>query len=396
MTLLLIFAATLFVAALLSGLARRTVLSTAVLFLVVGFVLGSPALGVLDVRPDDRLVEVLAELALFSVLFTDGMRAGIHDLRDVWRLPGRALLLGMPLTLGLIALLGHFLLGLGWIEAALLGAALSPTDPVFAHAIIGRDNVPFRLRQLLNVESGLNDGLALPVVLIGIQLLQPGGQTITRTLTDLVLGVVVGVGVPAAMLLTERYLLPVSKTERYKPLSTVALGLLVLAIAYPTRVNLFLAAFTAGVTTVSLNRQASTAFRPFGEITTELLKLLALLMFGALISLELLTGSFAAAEYLFIVLVVVAARPLALLVALYRAGLSRHEWLAAAWFGPKGFASMVYGLIIVNSGIDQGSYLFHLIALTVGLSIVAHSSTDVPVARWFRAEEEKAEPQPRA
>ena len=108
---------------------------------------------------------MIAELALFSVLYTDGMRAPVRDLVSAWRLPGRALLLGLPLTLLGTALLARYVVGLSWAESILIGAALSPTDPVFAAAIVGREGIPSRLRFLLNVESGLNDGLALAIAL---------------------------------------------------------------------------------------------------------------------------------------------------------------------------------------------------------------------------------------
>jgi len=164
--LLLSFAVLLLIGVLISERAHRTVLSTAVLFLVGGFLLGPGALNIVSVSAGDPIVGGLAELALFSVLFTDGMRVGFRDLRSAWRLPGRALLLGLPLTLGLTAVFAHYIVGLPWLESFLLGAILAPTDPVFAAAIVGREEVPGRLRHLLNVESGVNDGLALPIVLI--------------------------------------------------------------------------------------------------------------------------------------------------------------------------------------------------------------------------------------
>ncbi|HEY0699137.1 MAG TPA: cation:proton antiporter, partial [Micromonospora sp.] len=140
--LLFAFAAVLLLAVLLSSLAHRTILSTAVLFLAAGFVLGSEATGVLDVTPGSPIVASLAELALFAVLFTDGMRVGWADLRSAWRLPGRALGWGLPLTLLVTALLAHFVAGLDWPESLLLGAILAPTDPVFAAALVGNDRVP--------------------------------------------------------------------------------------------------------------------------------------------------------------------------------------------------------------------------------------------------------------
>ncbi|MGO1384371.1 MAG: cation:proton antiporter domain-containing protein, partial [Arachnia sp.] len=164
--LLLCFAGLLLIAALVSNRADRTILSTSVLFLMGGILLGSGALGVIDISPEDDTVGLLAELALFAVLFTDGMKAGWRDLRSAWRLPGRALLLGLPLTLILTALLARFIIGLDWPTSLLVGAILSPTDPVFASALVGNKKVPQRLRHLLNVESGINDGLALPFVII--------------------------------------------------------------------------------------------------------------------------------------------------------------------------------------------------------------------------------------
>src|SRR5665648_891766 len=137
--LLLCFAALLLVAVLISERANRTVLSTAVLFLLGGFVLGKGMLGVIDIRTGDPLVAGLAELALFSVLFTDGMRVGVADLRSAWRLPGRALLLGLPLTLVITAAAAHYVAGLPWLHSFLMGAILAPTDPVFAAAIVGRE-----------------------------------------------------------------------------------------------------------------------------------------------------------------------------------------------------------------------------------------------------------------
>jgi NhaP-type Na+/H+ or K+/H+ antiporter len=145
---LLAFAFTLLVAILLSERAHHSVLSISVPFLASGFLLGHGVLNIVALTPEHPVVAKLVELALFSVLFTDGMRLGIRDLASAWRLPGYALLLGLPLTLLGTALLAHLLIGLPWTASFLLGAALSLTDPVFAAAIVGREEVPRRLRHL--------------------------------------------------------------------------------------------------------------------------------------------------------------------------------------------------------------------------------------------------------
>ncbi|MDP9697074.1 UNVERIFIED_ORG: NhaP-type Na+/H+ or K+/H+ antiporter [Arthrobacter globiformis] len=230
---LLSFAVLLLIGVLISERAHRTVLSTAVLFLVGGFLLGPGALGFITVSTGDPIVGGLAELALFSVLFTDGMRVGFRDLRAAWRLPGRALLLGLPLTLVLTALFAHLVAGLPWLESFLLGAILAPTDPVFAAAIVGRKEVPGRLRHLLNVESGVNDGLALPIVLI---LLAAAGGSDTRgeeLLFEIILGIAVGVAVPVVVLSLEK-LSFLQAIRSLQPLLAVSIGLLVLAICQAT------------------------------------------------------------------------------------------------------------------------------------------------------------------
>lgn len=390
MTVLLVFAAVLLVAVLLSDLAQRSVLSTAVLFLVAGFVLGPAVGGVLPAGgADDASVGELAELALFAVLLTDGMRVGVGQLRSAWRLPGRALLLGMPLVFALTTLAARVVAGLGWAEAALLGAVLAPTDPVFASAVVGREEVPARLRHLLNVESGINDGLALPVVLVLLSVL--GGEQTTAGFlaSELAGGIAIGLAVPwlAVRLEGSRWL---RADEGHRALLVVAVGLLVFALCRTFHANLFLAAFTAGITLVSVAPSLTAAFHDLGELLAELLKLGALLVFGASVSPAFL-AEIPWTGWAFTGVVLLLVRPAALQVALLRSELTRPERAVAGWFGPKGFASVVYGLVVVESGIPAADELFHLTALVIVASMLAHSSSDVAVARWFVRAERAAE-----
>lgn len=380
---LLAFSALLVVAVLLSERANRTVLSAAALFLVGGFLLGRGVLGVLDIKPGDRVVTVLAELALFSVLYSDGMKLGLGDLRRAWRLPSRALLLGLPLTLALTAAAAHWVVGLTWPQSLLVGAVLSPTDPVFAAAIVGRKEVPARLRHVLNVESGLNDGLALPIVLVLLAVAGGPGPGGWRLVEDLALGI--GIGLVAPWLVLKLETLPfLAASKELEPLLPAAIGLLVLGLCLATHANLFLAAFTAGIVVATLSPRYHREFQRLGELVAEQLKLVAILVFGALITPAFLFREISWTGWLFAVLALVAARPLALLVSFVGSRLSMREQVAAMWFGPKGFASVIYGLIVLDSQIPGANELFHLVALVIVLSIPAHSSTDVVVARQFR------------
>lgn len=381
MTALFIFALTLFLALLLSDLADRSVLSTAVLFLFAGFLVGPGVLNYLPYTYDDPIVMHLAELALFSVLFTDGMRAAIGEVVKAWALPGRALLLGMPLTLLATALLAYFLVDVAWIEALLLGAILCPTDPVFAAAIVGKKEIPGRLKHLLNIESGVNDGLALPLVLICLSVIGEYKAGYAGLALELVVGIAIGVAVPwIACWVRRAYFFGVAKP--YEPLFAIAIGLLVLTVASLAHGNIYLAAFAAGVTIASTRPELREEFHQFGELITELLKLATLLVFGALISPRLFV-ELHAPDFLFAVLALILARPAAMLIALWRSELGWAERLTASWFGPKGFASVVYGLLLFQRHVPNAERLFRLIALVIAGSIVAHSSTDTLLARWF-------------
>ncbi len=381
MLLVLVFASVLLASVLVSALANRSVLSTAVLFLAAGFLLGEGVLGVIEVRADQNLVSNLAELALFSVLFSDGMRVGFSELRSAWRLPGRALIFGLPVSLGLTALLAHLLTGLPWAESLLLGAVLSPTDPVFAAAIVGRDDIPYKLRNLLNVESGLNDGLALPIVIVLLAIAGPETIHALDLGAELAGGVAIGIGVPAIAIRLERTRL-FSASVSYEPLNAFAIGLIVLALASLTHANVFLAAFAAGITVATMSPAIRGAFDRFGELVAELLKLAALLVFGALISPGFLTD-IPLSGYVFAAAALLVARPASLGLALLGSPLPGRERAAAAWFGPKGFASVVYGLLILDARIPLSDELFHLTALVVIASIIAHSSSDVAIAHWL-------------
>ena len=393
MVLVLSFGVVLLLTVALSGLAARSVLSTALVFLVAGALVGPGGLGLIAVDVDGPLVSVLADLALFTVLFVDGGRLPVRELRAGWRLSGRALGLGLPLTLVLVAVAAHYLVGLDWSVALLVGAILAPTDPVFASAIVGRDEVPQRLRRLLNIESGVNDGLALPFVLVFLALATGTEAGIAEIGLELLLGVVFGIAVPA--LATLMFRLPLLGAEpKLQPLGPVAVAVVLYGLCHLTHANPYLAAFAAGITLATIAPRATHAFEEFGELVSELTKFAAVLVFGALLT-PTFFGDLVLGEWVVALLSLLLVRPLSVLVSLWRARLPRRELLAAAWFGPKGFASVVYGLLAVQSGVPAAQTVFELVALTIAVSMVAHSMTDVPVAKAFHVEPIAGLPAPR-
>jgi NhaP-type Na+/H+ or K+/H+ antiporter len=389
MVLVAVFGAALLIAVLLSGLAARTVLSTSFLFLVGGALVSDGFLGLIHITPDSGIVAVTADLALFAVLFTDGMHVSFPKLRASWKSPARALGLGMPLAFVGMALVTHYLVGLDWTTSFLVGAVLAPTDPVFASAIVGRKEVPAKLRQLLNVESGINDGLALPVVLVLIAAAGPsnGGTETSFGMIALELGLGLAFGVLLPLLVNGLVRFRLLGAEpKLQPMLPLATGILLYAVCHLTHANPYLAAFSAGAVIVAVAPEAKAAFEPLGEALAELAKFAALLVFGALLTPQLF-GDLSVGGYAAVVLAIVLIRPASMLLSLVGTQFDRRERMVAAWFGPKGFASVVYGLLVLQAGIPQGEEAYTLIAVCIAFSIIAHSSTDVPIARLFEVDD---------
>ena len=388
MPLLLIYGATLLLAVLVSEWSRRTVLSSAVLFLAIGFAVGPAGLSFVGVSPGEPLVSGLTDLALVSILFSDGMKLDFVELRERWHLPVRALLLAMPATALVTALGSVLLFHLSWAEALLLGAMLSPTDPVFAAAIVGREDVPARVRHLLNIESGVNDGLALPFVL-GLAAIAGGDPASVHTLVLQPFGGLAcggGIAVVAGFVRRSSIFRVAAAGE---PIYPLAVAIVTFATASLIDVNEYLAAFAAGATLGALSPASRGEYHDVGERLSELLKLAAVLVIAITLSTVSLPGWRVPAFAVFMLLV---PRTVPLLLALVRTPLSMPERLVAAWFGPRGFASLLYALIVLGSGAPHRELLFQIVTATVLLSIVLHSSTDVPIAHRLAASQTGDEP----
>ncbi|RZQ64570.1 cation:proton antiporter [Amycolatopsis suaedae] len=380
------FGLALLVAVLLSALAERSALSLPLVFLITGFVIGHGGFGLVTVSSSGDLVRRVADVALFTVLFTDGMRALAPRDRTLWAPPIRALLIGMPLTAAVITLLAWGLTDLPLAAALLLGVILSPTDPVLVSGIVRRSGVPRPLRHALNVESGVNDGLALPAVVVLIAVLGSRDTPDVGTLLgELAGGAALG-AVGAAVLAGAARLPVLAVHQRLRPLAPVAVATACYGTAHLLHLNPYLAAFVAGAMVAKTAPQMCGGFQPLGDHLAELMKFLALLVFGALLTGGML-ADVPAGGYVVALLALLLARPASLLLSFLGSEFARRQRLAASWFGPKGLASVVYGLYVVQAGIPYASTIFAVVALCVVLSVIAHTTTDVLVARRFRQDE---------
>jgi NhaP-type Na+/H+ or K+/H+ antiporter len=314
------------------------------------------------------------------VLFVEGLQLDLAAARSNWRLPARALGLGLPITLLATALLARLVLDFSWIDALIVGAILAPTDPVFASALVHRESVPVRLRRMLRLESGLNDGLALPIVLVLLALARHEQPDYGALALEVAGGILIGVVVP--WLFVQLHRVPVFRaTNQYRPLGTISVALVLAAVGALTNANVFLAAFVGGLTLGALREEPAREFESTGELISELVKLAAVLVFGGVLTPALFAQGLDV--WLFALAALLVARPAALSVALAGRALSWGEWGSAAWFGPKGFASVVFALIALHAGIPSGNEIFTATALVIALSMVLHSSTDALVAQRF-------------
>ncbi len=385
--------------ALLSGLARRSVLSLAAVFVLAGFVLGKGGLEVLSFDAQSGFVTDLATVALIVILFRDGLEVDAEVLQRHWQLPVRKLAVAMPVTAVVVALLARWVVGLSWTESFLLGALLSPTDPVLSSGVVTDLRVPRVIRHSLNLESGLNDGLALPAVLTFAAALEAGRSGFVWwkfVLQDVGLGLAYGLacGLIGSLLLRREdsgaHAIPAHQRALYGlGLAFATYGLTIIS----PRGNGFIAVFVAAIVIGIRRPDLRDCFADRMEEVVEIVKLGIFTVFGSLLTIHALFADGWAAVAL-VAGTFLLARPLAVWLALAGTGFGRAAKAFMAWFGPKGVATMTFSILILAHHVRSGERIFNLAALAVFVSIVLHGVTDTPGIRWIaaRSREEPAAP----
>jgi NhaP-type Na+/H+ or K+/H+ antiporter len=375
--------------ALVSGLARRSLLSLAAIFVLAGFALGDSGLNVLHFDPRSGFVEALAVVALILILFRDGLEVEAEMLQKAWHLPLLKLVLAMPITGALVACAAKALTDLSWTEAFLLGALLSPTDPVLSSSVITNPRVPRVIRHSLNLESGMNDGLALAAVLAFASALSTDESHFVWwkfVLQDVSLGLVTGAatGLVAARLIPRARGLrsEIGPHEKAIYALGVALATYGLAVQEP-HANGFIAVFVSAIVLGILRPDVRECFEVRSEDLIEVVKLGVFVVFGSLLTFHgLFQDGWAAVGIVAFTLLV--ARPVAVFGAL--AGVRQVDTASKAfmaWFGPKGVATMAFSLFVLGEAIPAGERIFNLAALAVFTSIIVHGLTDTAGAEWM-------------
>ena len=392
MTFLAIFIALIFLYSLVSGRLERTIITAPILFTAAGMVVLLLLPELRDRKTNLELFLRVAEVGLVLLLFTDASRTDLQVLKSIRNLPVRLLSTGMLLTilLGALAALAVFRQLSIW-EAGILAAILAPTDAGLGQIIVNSQRVPMRIRQALNVEAGLNDGLSVPFLMFFIALAGNGAESEKASLTRFIVeqlgfGVFVGSGIG----LVGGWLLFLARrkewmAESFPQLGLVALPLLSMMVSDAVGASMFIAAFAAGLAVQVGFKEAGKHSVEFTEEWGQLVNLSVFFLFGLLVARQ--WQNFTVPILLYAILSLTVVRMLPVAIALIGTRLSRATVLFMGWFGPRGLASIVLGLVYLEQGTHQpGESTIRLaVMVTVLLSIFAHGLSAMPGINLYAA-----------
>ncbi|MFM7674075.1 MAG: cation:proton antiporter [Synechococcus sp.] len=379
--------------ALVSARLQRTPFSAAMVFLLAGWLLSPACLGVLHLAVDSEGLRGISEFSLALILFTDAAQAELPVLRRSARLPLRLLGLGLPLTIVVGAVVAHRLFP-SWpfVEAALLGVALAPTDAALGQPVVTNPNVPASIREDLSAESGLNDGICVPALLCLLTLAErptmpEAGDGLGLLgqffLQQIGVGVLVGVALASLGCWTcdhcarRGWIAP-----DWRPVLAVSLAVAVFTLAQSLGGSGFIGCFCAGLVMGGLTRQGKEIELIAAEGAGDVFSLVTWMAFGAAVlgrALAALTR--ASLAYAVLSLTLIRMIPVALATA--GLGLPPATTLFVGWFGPRGLASIVFAVMVLDADVPHGQEIADAITLTVALSVVAHGLTAVPLAKRF-------------
>jgi len=372
-----------------AGAVERTWISGAIIFTAFGLLIGPIGLDLISFKANRETIRTLAELTLALVLFTDAAGADLDVLRKTEALPTRLLLIGLPMTIVLgfgVAVL--FFPKLSLLEVALLATMLAPTDAALGKAVVTNETVPAGVRQGLNVESGLNDGICVPILFVFLAFAT--GKAGERGAWELALMLVakeIGIGLAVGLLLTlvAGWLLKFAwrrhwLTETWIQIPIVALALICFATAQLLGGSGFIAAFSGGLLFGARAKKHREDFLRAAEGTGDTMALITWVIFGSAVVGHAI-GHFNWVILLYAILSLTLIRMLPVFLALAGLKVSTEATLFMGWFGPRGLASIVFAVIVVNANVPNSGPIAMTVVCTIILSIIAHGVSANPWAR---------------
>jgi NhaP-type Na+/H+ or K+/H+ antiporter len=381
---------------------ERTPISGAILYTAFGLALGPLGLGLLDLDVGKEGLSKLAELTLALVLFTDAANANLGVLKQNFRIPLRLLLFGLPLTILLGFGAGVFLFaGLTLLEVAILATILAPTDAALGAAVFTNESVPAYIREGLNIESGLNDGICVPILLLFLALATGSGVEGGTTMLALKLvaqEIGIGVAAGAGLTLISGWLFVQCAnrgwvTETWRQLPVVAVALVCFSVAQQLGGSGFIACFTGGLLAGGCTKRHKQALLLTAEGAGDTLALVTWVVFGAAVVGQAV-GHFSWEVVLYAVLSLTLIRMLPVFLVLAGMNLRADEKLFMGWFGPRGLASIVFAVIVINKHLPGGGTITITVACTIVLSIVAHGLSANPLVAALDSRLKRSEAKP--
>jgi NhaP-type Na+/H+ or K+/H+ antiporter len=388
---ILVFAVFILVYSSIAGGVERTWISGAIIFTAFGLLIGPVGLDLISFKAEREAIKTLAELTLALVLFTDAAGADMGVLKKTEALPTRLLLIGLPLTILLGFGVGALLFQrLSLFEVALLATMLAPTDAALGKAVVTNETVPNAVRQGLNVESGLNDGICVPILFLFLALatgkVDEGGHWL---LAMKLVVEEIGIGLAVGLLITALAagLLKFAKrrhwlTETWIQIPIVALALACFAAAQWVGGSGFIAAFSGGLLFGVLAKQHREEFLRSAEGTGDTMALITWVIFGAAVVSKAI-GNFSWIVVLYSILSLTLIRMLPVFFALTGLKVNTEGKLFMGWFGPRGLASIVFAVIVVNANLPNDGTLAMAVVSTVILSIILHGISANPWAKGY-------------
>ncbi len=388
-----VLAAFAFVYSIVGGALERTPVNGAIVFASFGLLFGPLGLGLLTLNVDAEGLRTLAELTLALVLFTDASNADLGVLKRSFHIPQRLLLFGLPLTILLGFGIGVTLFDdLSLLEIAILATMLAPTDAALGKAVVTDESVPANIREGLNVESGLNDGICVPILFVFLALAAGSegegparGFALTLVAEEVGIGCAVGLGLS----LIGAWLIQHSAergwiTETWRQLPVIALAVAAFALAQVLGGSGFIAAFVGGLLFGALVKQHKHRLLLAAEGTGDTLALITWVVFGAAVVGQSV-GSFSWQTMAYAVLSLTVVRMLPVFLALAGFKLRTDEKLFMGWFGPRGLASIVFAVIVLNARLPGGDTIAMTVVCTIALSVVAHGLSATPLVAALAA-----------
>jgi sodium/hydrogen antiporter len=366
------------VASLLSGAIERSGLPQVGIFLILGALLGPAGLGIVDLTLESPPLQAIGVLALVLVLFSDAIAVDIGEVKRQKKLALVVLGPGTLIPAAFIGVMGWWLLGLAPIESAILGAALASTDPVLLRNLLRRPSLPPTARIALRLESGMNDVVLLPIVVLGILVVHSGGVVDPAELGKHAVGLfLLGPAFGAligylAIALLEKVRGRVGVRRDYESLYALGIALTAFAAAESVGGSGFLAAFAAGMVVAVMDVELCDCFLDYGQATAEMFLLFTFVAFGAWL---IWTGfNVIDAKTVVFAFLALAARTAVLLPVLAKSGVAPRDRRLIAWFGPRGLSSLLLILLPVFARMPGSVHLFEITCLVVLLSVLLHGA----------------------